>query len=165
MSKNSNTLATWHKVRLIGKDPWCWERMTAGRERDDRRWDGWMASPTQWMWVWISSQSWWWTEKPGVLQSMGSQRAGHDWETELKSYMFHWRGERLASPVFWPGKFHGLYSLWSRKESGTTEGLSLALTCMYMKGWSALAVWFADFFLNLLNILDKITMWRQAHVN
>ena len=72
---------------------------------------------------------------------------------------------KIPSPVFWPGKFHGLYSLWSRKESGTTEGLSLALTCMYMKGWSALAVWFADFFLNLLNILDKITMWRQAHVN
>ena len=43
----------------------------------------WMASPTQWTWVWASSRSWWWTGKPGVLQSMGSQRVGHDWVTEL----------------------------------------------------------------------------------
>ena len=49
----------------------------------DRGWDGWMASPTQWTWVWISSRSWWRTEKPGVLQSMGSQRVGHNWVTEL----------------------------------------------------------------------------------
>ena len=47
------------------------------------RWDGWMASPTQWTWVWVSSGSWWWTGKPGVLQFMGSQRVGHDWATEL----------------------------------------------------------------------------------
>ena len=48
-------------------------------------WDSWMASPTQWTWVWISSfkGSWWWTKNPGVLQSMGSQRVGHDWATEL----------------------------------------------------------------------------------
>ena len=64
------------------KRPWCWERLKAGGEGDDRRWDGWMASPTQWTWVWVSSGSWWWTGKPGVLQSMGSQRAGHDWVTE-----------------------------------------------------------------------------------
>ena len=56
--------------------------MMAGGERDDRGWDGWMASPTQWTWVWVSFRSWWWTRKPGVLQSMGSQRVGHDW-TEL----------------------------------------------------------------------------------
>ena len=66
------------------KRSWCWERLEAGGERDDRIWDGWMASPTQWIWVWASSRSWWWTGKPGVLQSMGSQRAGHGWATELK---------------------------------------------------------------------------------
>ena len=54
-----------------------------GGEGDDRGWDGWMASPTQWTWVWISSGSWWWTGRPGMLQSMGSQRVGHDWATEL----------------------------------------------------------------------------------
>ena len=62
------------KSRITGKDR-CWERLKAGGEGADRRWDGWMASPTQWKWVWASSRSWWWT---GVLQSMGSQRVGHD---------------------------------------------------------------------------------------
>ena len=50
---------------------------------DDKRWDGWMASPTGWTWVWASSRSWWWTRKPGMLQSMGLQRIRHDWVTEL----------------------------------------------------------------------------------
>ena len=63
--------------------PWCWERLKAGAEGDDRGWDGWMASPTQWTWVWVSSRSWWWTGKPGVLQSMGLQRVRHDLVTEL----------------------------------------------------------------------------------
>ena len=60
------------------KRPWCWERLKAGREGDHRGWDGWMASPTQWPWVWASSESWWWTGRPGMLRSMGSQRVGHD---------------------------------------------------------------------------------------
>ena len=55
----------------------------AGGEGDDRGWDGWMASPTQWTWVWVNSGSWWWTGRPGMLQFMGSQRVGHNWETEL----------------------------------------------------------------------------------
>ena len=62
---------------------WCWERLKAGGQGDDRGWDGWMASPTQWTWVWVNSGSWWWTGRPGVLQSMGLQRVGHDWGTEL----------------------------------------------------------------------------------
>ena len=60
------------------KRPWCWERLKAGGEGDDRGWDGWMASPTQWTWVWASFRSWWRTGKPGVLHSMGSQRVRHD---------------------------------------------------------------------------------------
>ena len=60
----------------------CWKRLKAGGEGDDRGWDGWMASPTQRTWVWVSSGSWWWTGRPGVLQSMGLQRVGHDWVTE-----------------------------------------------------------------------------------
>ena len=63
--------------------PWCWEGLRAGGEGDDRGWDGWMASHTQWTWVWVDSRSWWWTGKPGMLQSMGSQRVKHDWMTEL----------------------------------------------------------------------------------
>ena len=62
--------------------PCCWERLKAGGEGNNRGWDGWMASLTQWTWVWASSGSWWWTWKPGVLQSMGLQRVGHDWVTE-----------------------------------------------------------------------------------
>ena len=60
------------------ESPWCWERLKAGGERDNRWWDGWMASPTQWTWVWANFDSWWWTGKPGVLQSMGSQTVRHD---------------------------------------------------------------------------------------
>ena len=61
---------------------WCWEGLRAG-EGDDRGWDGWMASPTQWKWVWVNSGSWWWTGRPDMLWFMGSQRVGHDWVTEL----------------------------------------------------------------------------------
>ena len=67
--------------------------MKAGGEGDDRGWDGWMASPTQWTWVWIDSGSWWWTGRPGVLQSMRSQRVRHKWATELTD----WDGESLKN--------------------------------------------------------------------
>ena len=80
-SWNSNTLATWCEELTHLKRPWCWERLKV-REGDDRGWGGWMASPTQWARVWVSSRSWW-TGRPGVLQSMGSQRVGHDWTAEL----------------------------------------------------------------------------------
>ena len=72
------------------KRPWCWERLKAGREEAKRRWGGYMASLTQWIWVWASSRNWWWTGKPGVLQSMGSQRVGHNWVTEVN---WTWRKE------------------------------------------------------------------------
>ena len=58
-------------------------RKIEGRRGNDRGWDGWMASPTQWTWVWLDSGSWWWIGRPGVLRFMGSQGAGHDWATEL----------------------------------------------------------------------------------
>ena len=76
------------KCWLIGKD-WCWEGLGAGGEGDNRGWDGWMASPTQWRCVWVNSGSWWWTGRPGVLQSMGSKESDTtewlNW-TELKKY-------------------------------------------------------------------------------
>ena len=70
----NNTLATWFEEPTHWKRPWCWERLRAGGEGDDRGWDGWMASAIQWTWVWASSGRWWRTGKPGVLQSMGLQR-------------------------------------------------------------------------------------------
>ena len=84
----SNTLATWYEELTHWNRPWCWERLKAGREGDDRGWDVWMASPTRWTGVWASSRSWWWTGKPGVLPPMRPQRVRHDWETELKK-RFH----------------------------------------------------------------------------
>ena len=79
---NSNTLATWFEELTHWKRPWYWERLKVGGEGDDRGWDGWMVSLTQWTWVWVNSRSWWWIGRPGVLQSMGSQRVRHDWLTE-----------------------------------------------------------------------------------
>ena len=76
--------ANWLKTKKKTKNkkkPCCWERLKAG-EGDDWGWDGWMASPTQWTWVWASSRRWWRTGKPGVLQSTGSQRVRHDWVTK-----------------------------------------------------------------------------------
>ena len=80
---DSNTLDTCCKELTHWKRPWCWERLKLGGEGGDRGWDGWMASLTQWTWVWINSGSWWWTGWPGVLQSMGLQRVEQDWVTEL----------------------------------------------------------------------------------
>ena len=80
---DSNTLATSCKELTHWRRPWCWEGLGAGGEGDDRGWDGWMASPTWWIWVWVNSGSWWWTGRPGLLRFMGSQRVRHSWATEL----------------------------------------------------------------------------------
>jgi len=92
-SWNSNTLATWCKELSHLKRPWCWERLKVGGEGDDRGWDGWMTLLTQWTWVWVNSRSWWWTGRPGVLQSMGSQSRTRlsDW-TEL-----NWRFTNVSN--------------------------------------------------------------------
>ena len=78
-----DTLTTWCEEMTHWKRPWCWERLKAGGEGDDRGWNGWMASPIRWTWVWASSGSWWWIGRPGVLQSMGLQRVGQNWATGL----------------------------------------------------------------------------------
>ena len=74
------------KTLMLGK-------IEGGRRRGQQRMKWWMASPTRWIWVWASSGSWWQTGKPGMLQSMGSQRVGHNWVTELnwtESAMWSW---------------------------------------------------------------------------
>ena len=89
------------------KLPWCWERLKGEGEGDDRGWDGWMASLTQWTWVWINSGSWWWTGRPGVLQSMGSDTTTEwlNWTDSSKSFSL----SRLSPPAphFW------LHLFWS----------------------------------------------------
>ena len=79
---DSTSLELTHQKR-----PWCWETLKVGGEGGDRGWDGWMASPTQRTWVWVNSGSWWWTGRPGVLQSIRLQRVRHDWGTELRRYL------------------------------------------------------------------------------
>ena len=90
-SWNSSTLATSCEELIHWKRPWWWEGLGAEGEGDNRGWDGWMALPTWWTWVWVNSRSWWWTGRPGMLRFMGSQRVGYDWVTEL-----NWRS-RSAS--------------------------------------------------------------------
>ena len=87
-SWNSNTLATWCEELTHLKRLWCWERLKAGGEGDNRGCNGWMASLTQWTWVSVNSGSWWWTGRPGMLRSMGLQRVGHDWATKLNWIFF-----------------------------------------------------------------------------
>ena len=94
----AETLILWPldaKKLTHWKRPRCWERVNVGGEGDGRWWDGWMASLTRWTWVWVNSVSWWWTGRPRVLQSMGSQRFRHDWATELK-----WTEQHRAF-LFW----------------------------------------------------------------
>ena len=115
---------------------WCWEGLGAGGEGDDRGWDGWMASPTRWTWVWVKSRSWWWTGRPGTLWFIGLQRVGHNWATELsnskenqvlyKHLMKVKRRQWHPIPVLLSRKSHGWRSLvgcspWGRTESHTTE--------------------------------------------
>ena len=73
---------SFEKMLMLGK-------IEGEGEGNDKGWDGWMTSPTRWTWVWVSSRSWWWTGKPGMLQSMGLQRIGHDWVTELNWTTVH----------------------------------------------------------------------------
>ena len=100
------------------KRPGCWERLKAGGEGEDRGWGGWMASLTQWPWVWVSSRREWRTGKPGVLRSTGSQRVGPDWAT--------------AQPQQWQKLCHSFCRLWpyagkaaraGNSESGDSDSL------------------------------------------
>ena len=106
-SWNSNTWATSCKELTHWKRPWCWEGLGAGREGEDRGWDGWMVSPTRWTWVWVNSGSWWYTGRPGMLGFMGLQRVEHDWTIEL-----NWDDWSNYIPVSSPtAKFSGLVKL------------------------------------------------------
>ena len=100
-----------HKKMLwppAAKNWFIWKDLDAGKDwkhektGDDRGWDGWMASPTQWTWVWVNSGSWWWTGRPGVLQSMVLQRVWHDWATKL-----NWR--RCLICIKWKEIYHYYY--------------------------------------------------------
>ena len=113
-SLRSNTLATWCEEVTHLKRPWCWERLKAGGEGDDRGWGGWMASPTQWTWVRVNSKSWWWTGRPGVLQSMGFQRVDMTEWTELNWQ--HQAESELLSSFLWVRLLNNLRGRASTKQ-------------------------------------------------
>ena len=79
------TLAIWCEALTHWKRPWCWERLKAAGEGDDRGWDGWMASPTQWTWVWVNSESWWWTGRQACCSPWGRKEL--DTTGQLTSYL------------------------------------------------------------------------------
>ena len=87
-------LQYWCEELTSLKRPWCWERLKVGGEGDNRGWDCWMASLTQWTWVWVSSRSWWWTGRPGLLESIWLQRVRYYWVTKLNwmtiTFCFNW---------------------------------------------------------------------------
>ena len=124
-SWNSSTLATWCEEPTHLKRPWCWERLRAGGEGD-----GWMASLTQWTWVWVDSASWWWNGKPGVLWFMGSQRV----TTERLNWTSSGQPSGPHPTVFdcrvpesrvFKSVFSGQFSTWHKFEIGkcwTTTG-------------------------------------------
>ena len=79
-----------------------------------------MASPTQWMWIWASSGRWWWTGKPGVMQSTGSQRVGHDWVTELNCFVCMIKLQLGLAPCYTYDKVLGVPGVWREKELSTS---------------------------------------------
>ena len=103
----SSTLTTWFEELIHLKRPWCWERLRAVGEGDDRGWDGWMASLTQWTWVWVGSRSWWWTGRPGLLWFIGLKRVRHDWATEL-----NWTELKQFGLWQW-GAIKGFWAKWN----------------------------------------------------
>ena len=113
-SWSSNTLAHW-------KRSWYWERLKVGGEGDNRGWDGWMASPTQWTWVWVDSVSWSWTGRPGVLQWTVAQRVTCNWATELNWAWPHTSEQDPISPSVSPIKKLPLASYPSTSECRQTE--------------------------------------------
>ena len=115
----------------------CWERLKAGGEEDNRGWDDWMASPTQWTWVWVNSGSWWWIGRPGMLQSMWLQRIIYDWATEL-----NWTGKCKWQSVniSWASIFASSSSTFKKKKVacnsrntavGTNENSQIILLAFY----------------------------------
>ena len=90
-------LATWYEELTHWKRPWCWERLRVGGKGDDWGWDGWMASLPQWTWVWVNSGSWWWTGRPGMLQSIGLQRSN---TTEWLNWTEPHKNDEFDSSVY-----------------------------------------------------------------
>ena len=120
---SSSILVNWCEQMTHWQSLWCWERLRKDEE-GVRWWDGWTASSMQWTWTWANSGRWWRTGRPGVLQSMGSQRGGDDWVTEQQQQHLHW-SSAPAHPT------HPQYlRMWLYLEIG-----SLKMQLVMMKSW------------------------------
>ena len=150
----------------LWKRPWCWERLKAGRKRDGRGWDGWMASPTRWTWVWASSRTWWWTWKPGVLKSIGLQRVVYDWGTEL-----NWCFPKEETEANLPGIFSYMENyliaqqgvvlhcsvIWSYKEKSI---ITRILKAYLRRRWKYMWLWLREsHFSREIYISSQICIW------
>jgi len=135
-----NTLATSCKEQTHWKRLWCWERLTAGGEGDNRGWNGWMTLPTQWAWDWVNSGSCWWTGRLGMLQFMGSQRVGHGWANEL-NWTVETSMEVLIKQKVEPSyhtiqKFHSWAYIWRKLiQKDTRTPIFTALLFITAKSW------------------------------
>ena len=131
-------LATSCEELTHWKRLWIWEGFGAGGKGDDRGCDGWIASPTQWMWVWVNSGSWWWTARPGVLHFMGCK------ELDMTERL-NWTELKLSSGKEPACQCRRLkrrgFRLWVRRSPGEGNGNPLQNSClensMYWGAWQA----------------------------
>ena len=145
-AETPNTLATWFKELTHWKRPWCWEGLGAGGEGDDRWWDGWMASPTWWTWVWVNSGSWWWTGRPGVLQFMVSQTVRYCWVTELNWTLTHKLNLKVFNWLSW------FWIIWIYQPHLTE---SKTWTLYFTNQFSSFQIWEFHGFLYYHVIIEK----------
>ena len=129
------------------KRPWSWETLQTRGEGDDRGWDGWMASPTLWTWVWASSRRWWRTGKPDLLRSTGLQRVRHDWVTEQQQHLnmggsyaddsitqyLTWNVKAGFTAYWSKGSHPGQAVLWVEQTTDFVQGFGEA--CIKETGW------------------------------
>ena len=159
---------TWCKELTHWIRPWCWERLKAGGEAGDRGWDGWRASPNRWTWVWASSRSWWWTGKPGVLQSMESQ----SW-TQLSDWTEDWfvwscsprtsgvfSSTSLKASILWLSAFFTVQFSQPYMTSGKTVVLTIQTFVSRV-----MSLLFNSLGLSLLSCQEAIDFWFHGCSN
>ena len=130
-SWSSSTLNTSCEELTHWKRLWCWEGLGAGGEGDDPGWDGWIASLTQWMWIWVNSVSWWWTGRPGVLRFMESQRVGHNWATDWTELKVFWNSFFkifFFKIIFWP--YHAAFGILVPRPGTEPASPALEVWCL-----------------------------------
>ena len=137
------------------KRPWCWERLKAGGEWEERRWDGWMASLSQWTWVWASSRRWWWTGRP---ESMGSHRVRHVWATELTDCSArNWELLCYLTPTS-PAWSREQGELWDLGPPPSASGRSVIC------GWGPWLLCRLAVLLHIPPSLKKLNSWAQPYL-